>query len=180
MNWKKTNRKIHYWGSVIIIIPVLIVIGTGLLLQIKKQLTWVQPATVKTSVRDLPLNFSQILAVAKSVEQAEINSWKDIDRLDVRPGKGVTKIRAKNRWEIQIHNASAEILAINYRRSDLIESIHDGSWFHDDAKLWLFFPAAIILLLLSLTGLYMFCITLPAKLRNRKRNTATFNTKSMQ
>ena len=180
MNWKKTNRKIHYWGSIIIIIPVLIVIGTGLLLQIKKQLTWVQPATVKTSVRELPLNFSQILTVAKSVEQAEINSWKDVDRLDVRPGKGVTKIRAKNRWEIQIHNATAEILAINYRRSDLIESIHDGSWFHDDAKLWLFLPAAIILLILSLTGLYMFCITLPAKMRNRKRNAAAFDQKSMQ
>jgi len=172
MNWKKTNRQIHYWGSVIIIIPVLIVIGTGLLLQVKKQLTWVQPATVKTSARELSLDFSQILEAATTVEQAGIKSWADVDRLDVRPGKGVTKIRAKNRWEIQIHNDSAAVLAVNYRRSDLIESIHDGSWFHDDAKLWLFLPAAVILLVLSLTGLYMFTVSLPAKIRQRKRQTA--------
>ena len=42
MNWKKVNRQIHYWGSVIIIIPVIIVIGSGLLLQVKKQFPWVQ------------------------------------------------------------------------------------------------------------------------------------------
>jgi uncharacterized iron-regulated membrane protein len=178
MNWKKINRQIHYWGSAIIIIPVVIVIGTGLLLQVKKQITWVQPATVKTQIRDLTLNFDQLLTVAKSVKEAEISSWKDVDRLDVRPGKGVTKIRAKNRWEIQVHNKSAEILAVNYRRSDLIESIHDGSWFHDDAKLWLFLPAAIILLVLSLTGLYMFLIVFPSKLRNSRRKRAQINNKS--
>ncbi|MFT4728045.1 MAG: hypothetical protein ACI9UN_002551 [Granulosicoccus sp.] len=31
MNWKKVNRQVHYWGSVIIILPVIIVIGSGLL-----------------------------------------------------------------------------------------------------------------------------------------------------
>ncbi|OED37649.1 hypothetical protein AB833_22880 [Chromatiales bacterium (ex Bugula neritina AB1)] len=169
MNWKKTNRKIHYWGSIIIIIPVIIVIGSGLLLQVKKQVPWVQPKTEKTLARDLTLSFDKILLAAKSVEQANISSWKDVDRLDVRPGKGVTKIRAKNSWEIQIHNETADILAVNYRRSDVIEAIHDGSWFHEDAKLWLFLPAAIILLVLSLTGLYMFLISLPSKLRNRRQ-----------
>ncbi len=180
MNWKKVNRQIHYWGSAIIIIPVIIVIGSGLLLQVKKEVTWVQPATVKTEARDLTLNFDEILTAAKSVKEAEISSWKDVDRLDVRPGKGVTKIRADNKWEIQIHNATAEVLAVNYRRSDLIESIHDGSWFHDAAKLWLFLPAAIILLVLSLTGLYMFLIVLPSKLRNGRRNRERLKTERIK
>lgn len=169
MNWKKVNRQIHYWGSVIIIIPVIIVIGSGLLLQVKKQFPWVQPKTEKTQTRELPLSFDQILLTAKSVKEAEIGSWEDVDRLDVRPGKGVTKIRANNSWEIQIHNETAEVLAVNYRRSDVIEAIHDGSWFHDEAKLWLFLPAAIILLVLSLTGLYMFLMVFPSKLRNYRR-----------
>ncbi len=170
MNWRKFNRQIHYWGAIIIILPVVIVIGSGLLLQVKKQIPWVQPATVKTQARALTLSFDQILLVAKTIPEAQISSWKDVDRLDVRPGKGITKVRAKNSWEIQIHNKTAEVMALNYRRSDLIEAIHDGSWFHDDAKLWLFLPAAIILLTLSLTGLYMFLIAFPAKWRASRRN----------
>jgi hypothetical protein len=31
------NRKVHYWGAIIIALPVLIIISTGLLLQMKKQ-----------------------------------------------------------------------------------------------------------------------------------------------
>ena len=96
-------------------------------------------------------------------------SWKDIKLLDVRPGKGITKIRAKSSWEIQIHNETGEVLAVNYRRSDFFESLHDGSWFHDNAKLGIFLPSAIIMLIMSLTGLYLFFKLLPAKLGRKKK-----------
>jgi len=172
LNWKKISTNIHYWGSAVIIIPFLIVLGSGLLLQVKKEFTWIQPKTMKTKHRDLTLTFDKILAVAKTVEQANIKSWKDVKLLDVRPGKGVTKIRTKDSWEIQIHNETAEVLAVNFRRSDIIESIHDGSWFHDDAKLWVFLPAAIIMLLMSLTGLYLFLKLLPGKNKKRARKKA--------
>jgi len=173
LNWKKTNTKIHYWGSAVIIIPLLIVLGSGLLLQVKKEFTWIQPKTVKTKYRALTLSFDKILAVAKTVEEAKIKSWKDVKLLDVRPGKGITKVRAKNNWEIQIHNETAKVLAVNFRRSDIIESIHDGSWFHDAAKLWIFLPAALILLLMSLTGFYLFIKMLPSKLKNKKKKATT-------
>lgn len=169
MNWKKFNATLHYWGSAIIIIPLIIVLGSGLLLQVKKEFAWIQPKTVKTKYRELTLTFDKILEVAKTVEEAKINSWKDIMLLDVRPGKGITKVRAKNNWEIQIHNKSAKVLAVNFRRSDIIESIHDGSWFHDAAKLWLFLPSALILLLLSLTGFYLFLKMFPSKMKKRKQ-----------
>ena len=169
MNWKKFNRNVHYWGSAVIIIPLIIVLGSGLLLQVKKEVPWVQPKTMKTKERNLTLSFNEILKVAKTVEEADIKSWKDVKLLDVRPGKGVTKIRAKNNWEIQIHNKTAKVLAVNFRRSDIIESIHDGSWFHDNAKLWLFLPSALILLIITLTGVYMFLKMLPSKMSRKKR-----------
>ncbi|WP_108063512.1 PepSY domain-containing protein [Poseidonibacter lekithochrous] len=175
MNWKKVNTKIHYWGSAVIIIPLLIVLGSGLLLQVKKEFAWIQPKTMKTKYRDLTLTFDKILEVSKTVEEAKINSWKDVKLLDVRPGKGITKVRAKNNWEIQIHNESAEVLAVNFRRSDIIESIHDGSWFHDAAKLWIFLPSAVILLLLSLTGFYLFLKLLPSKMKKRKHKLSNKN-----
>jgi uncharacterized iron-regulated membrane protein len=168
MNIKKINKKLHYWGSAVIIVPFLIVLLSGILLQVKKEFTWIQPKTMKTKYRELTLSFDEILKSAMSVEKVGIKSWKDVKLLDVRPGKGITKIRTKDSWEIQIDNKTAEVLAVNFRRSDIIESIHDGSWFHDDAKLWLFLPVAIIMLMMSITGFYLFLKILPSKLRKKK------------
>jgi hypothetical protein len=85
-----------------------------------------------------------------------VQSWKDITRIDIRPAKGVMKVLAKNNWEVQLDSATGQVLQVAYRRSDLIESFHDGSWFGDWAKLGVFLPAALILLVLWITGLVLF------------------------
>ncbi len=161
------NRKIHYWGGMIIIIPLLLVVGSGILLQVKKQVHWVQPPTKKGVAKVPELTFHNILEIASTVPEGEISSWKDINRLDVRPSKGIVKVRAKNNWEIQIDNKTGKILQIAYRRSDIIEGIHDGSFFHEKAKLWLFLPCSIILLIVCLTGIY--CLYLPFRNKRKKR-----------
>ena len=172
INWRKWTRKTHYWGSIIIAVPVLIVIITGLILQVKKQSTWVQPATMKGQSDTPTLSFEQILEAAKTVPEAAINSWEDVDRLDVRPGKGIVKIQANNSWEVQVDNQSAEILQVAYRRSDWIEAMHDGSFFHEEAKLWLFLPSAIVLLGLWITGIYMFILPYQVKWKRRLKKKA--------
>jgi hypothetical protein len=103
------------------------------------------------------------------VPKAQVESWDDIDRLDVRPGKGMLKVRCKNRWEVQLDTKTGEVLRAAYRRSDLIESIHDGSFFRDRAKLWLFLPSALVLAILWFTGLYLFVLPYYAKWRNGRR-----------
>ena len=40
------------------------------------------------------------------------------------------KVRAKNNWEIQLDLEKGTILKTAFRRSDIIEQLHDGSWFH--------------------------------------------------
>lgn len=165
---RKLSRQIHLWGSLAIVIPVVIVIGSGLLLQVKKESAWIQPPTQNTELRAPTIAFADILAVVKTVPEAQVSSWDDIDRLDVRPGKGVIKILANNKWEVQINPHSGEVLQVAYRRSDTIEAIHDGSWFFEAAKLWLFLPAAIVLLLLWITGGVMLYTTLKSKYLKRK------------
>jgi uncharacterized iron-regulated membrane protein len=150
------NRKIHNWGSIIVAIPIIIIIGSGLLLQVKKEFTWIQPAEIKGVGKTPEISLDQILEITKTVPEAGVSSWKDINRLDVRPSKGMVKVRAENDWEIQIDLKDGRVLQKAYRRSDLIESIHDGSYFHDLVKHWLFLPSAIVLLGLWLTGIYMF------------------------
>ena len=82
--------------------------------------------------------------------------------------KGVIKILANNNWEVQINPHSGEVLQVAYRRSDTIEAIHDGSWFFEAAKLWLFLPVAIVLLFLWITGCVMLYTTLKSKYLKRK------------
>ena len=171
----KLNRKAHFWGSCVCAIPVLIVIATGIVLQLKKELPWVQPPTMRGSLGNPAITFEQIVNIAKTVHEAEINNWEDIDRLDVRPKKGVIKIRSKNRWEIQIDHQTGKVMQVAYRRSDLIESIHDGSFFHDKVKIGVFLPSAIVLLTLWITGVYLFVITTlqKNKMKATKSNTTT-------
>jgi len=156
MSFRKVNRSTHKWASIIVSIPVLIIIVTGILLLIKKEFNYLQPAS-QSGVSNVPsISFDVILQQAKSVEEAQVESWDSIDRLDVRPSKGIIKIRTNSQWEIQLDSETAEILHVAYRRSDTIEQIHDGTYWQKNANLWLSLPVAITLLLISLTGLFLF------------------------
>lgn len=164
------NRKVHRVGAILTAIPLLIVIVTGIILQLKKDWAWVQPPTLKGAEGTLAVSFEEILAAAKTSPEAGIESWKDVDRIDVRPKKGVAKVRAKNRWEVQIDTSNGELLGTAYRRSDLIESLHDGSFFSNAAKLGVFLPSALVLLALWITGIYLwFLPRLKRRQRDRQR-----------
>ena len=171
MAWhsRRDSRKIHRWGAIIIALPFLIVLISGIFLQLKKDVPWIQPITQKGISSSPSISFDEILATAKTVPQAEIQTWADIDRLDVRPDKGIVKVRAVNNWEVQIDTYTGKILQTEFRRTNIIESLHDGTWFHDSAKLWIFLPSSIIVLILWITGIYLFFVPYLSKRKNRKR-----------
>jgi uncharacterized iron-regulated membrane protein len=166
MRWNLLVRKTHSWGAIVVALPVLVILGSGILLQLKKQLAWVQPTEYKGTGSAPAVSLDQILRAASTVPRAEVRGWDDVRRVDLRPGKGVAKVWTQNGWEVQVDAGTARVLHAAYRRSDLIESLHDGSWFHEHAKLWLFLPAGLTLLLLWLTGMYLFF--LPRWVRSRR------------
>jgi hypothetical protein len=167
MKLSKLSRVSHRWGSIIALVPMTIIIVSGIALQLKKESAYIQPPTQRGVGTEPAIGFERILEVVKSVPEAEIESWADVDRLDVRPGKGVVKVRCKNSYEVQIDVATGEILQVAIRRSDLIESIHDGTYFHDRFKLWVFLPAGIVLAVLVVTGLHLFLVPYLAVLSKR-------------
>lgn len=169
LNW--LTRKFHRWGAIVTAVPLLIVIVSGLLLQVKKQVEWVQPPSQKGSVREgnSSTTLQSLLAVARSVTEADVQSWDDVDRIDVRPSKGIAKIQCKNRWELQVDLTTEQLLSSTYRRSDLIESFHDGSFFSDDAKLWVFLPNGLILLALWGTGMWLWYLPFATRRKKRRR-----------
>ncbi|MEM9600436.1 MAG: hypothetical protein AAF926_05405, partial [Pseudomonadota bacterium] len=130
-----------------------------------------QPPTSRGVVADqMPtISYAQMLDASRLHPEAGISVWSDIDRIDVRTDKGIAKILAKSGWEIQIDTRTADVLSVAYRRSDLIESLHDGSFFSDAVKLYVFLPTGILLLIMWGTGVYLFLIPQLTKRRKRLR-----------
>ncbi|MBL9001232.1 MAG: PepSY domain-containing protein [Phycisphaerae bacterium] len=163
------SRRLHRWGAVFSAVPLLVVICTGLLLLLKKEFAWIQPREVRGSGGHPTVTFDQILAAASAADGPEITGWESIDRLEVRVGRGMTKVITKDRWEVQVDHATGGVLSAAIRRSDLIESLHDGTWFHSAAKLWVFLPSGLIALGLWITGVYLW--GLPYIMRSRRKPT---------
>ena len=57
MNPNLATRRTHYWASALFALPLIVMIGSGLLLQVKKQWSWVQPAEQRrpTAASILPI-----------------------------------------------------------------------------------------------------------------------------
>jgi uncharacterized iron-regulated membrane protein len=164
-------RKIHYWGSISIALPLIIMIGAGLLLMVKKEINWIQPSSQKGIDRQLvPMaSVQDLFDAALTVDIANFTRWEELQRADLKPGKGIIKFVSKSNWEVQVDTHTAEVLSIARRRSDVIESIHDGSFFADWVKLWVFLPAGVGLFVLWISGLYLFTLTEYKKRKKRRR-----------
>jgi hypothetical protein len=168
MRFNVLNRKIHYWATPIIALPLLVIVGSGLLLQVKKQWSFVQPPEHRGGASEPKIELSGILNALKSMPDVNVKNWDDVDRIDVRPKKGVAKVLLKTGYEVQVDLADGRILQTAYRRSDLIESVHDGSFFGGHyLKLGLFLPTALGLLLMWLSGVWMFWVPFSVKWKKK-------------
>lgn len=150
------NRKTHYWLTPFVALPFLIIVLTGILLLWKKEVAWIQPPDAVAGAAGAALSLPRILEISRTVPEAEVRGWGDISRVDFRPQKNLIKVSTKNSREIQIDAGTGQVLRTDIRRSDLIEQLHDGSFFHERVKLWLFFPVALGMLVLLGSGLWMF------------------------
>lgn len=135
-----------------------LVIMAGLFLMLKKELDWVQPGTVRGAAPEaVPAqSFEQMFAAAASAPELALADWSDLSRVEVKPDRGIVKFVAANQWEAQVDASTGELLQVAYRRSDVIEALHDGSFFAEWVKLYVFFPSGVVLLVLWASGVYLF------------------------
>jgi uncharacterized iron-regulated membrane protein len=163
------NRKIHYWLSVWLALPMALIAVTGLLLQFKKSLPWVQPPEQKRELA-LPIaDWTVLLAAARKHPDLAVGEWRDVERVELRPSKGLIKLIAKSGFEAQFDAHTGELLQVLPRRSDTIEALHDGSWFGGTVKFGWFATSAIGLLLATLSGIWLFVEPYIARARRRRR-----------
>ncbi|MCP9756054.1 PepSY domain-containing protein [Lacihabitans sp. CCS-44] len=169
-------RKIHKWLAVPMFLVMFLIGVTGLLLGWKKQ-TALLPKTQKgtTEVSTEWLKIDSLVTVAKAYSRNMLKKADEIDRIDIRPQKGIAKIVfAQHFTELQLDCKTAEILSISTRKSDFIEKIHDGSivdYFiktsSDQFKLFYTSAASLSLILLSFSGFWLWYN--PIRIKRRKQ-----------
>jgi len=139
----RATRKLHRLSGISLFVFFFIMAVTGILLGWKKNSgEVVMPDTyrgISTEMTEwLPLDRLSVLA--SSALEEHNGAMSEIDRIDVRPGKGVLKFLFKDRQlEVQLDGATGEVLSIGRRHNDWIEQVHDGSIVDD----WLGIPHGI-------------------------------------
>lgn len=156
----RRNRVYHKYLGIFLCIIVIVSAVTGIILSYKKQIDWIQPPTQKGTTQTLsnwlPLYQLEEIALTTFREVQPTEQKPKIDRIDVRPSKGIAKVLLNdNWWEIQINGQTGEILSIQKRHSDWIEAIHDGSIVGEIFKLISMNILGFGLILLSMTGLWL-------------------------
>ena len=159
----KSLRQFRVWHRYLgvgLALFLLISAGTGLLLGWKKDADWIQPPTRKGPTKALAawLPLEQLASAAEAglyaAQPAEAGNV--VDRLDVRPGKGIVKVLfAENNWEVQVDGGTGAVLSVAKRHSDWIESLHDGSIVSDGFKLVSMNVLGIGLVLMIATGIWL-------------------------
>lgn len=136
-------RKFRVWHKYLgLSIALFLIISsiTGILLALKKDFDILQPPTQKGESKELA-TWKPVSELADLAQKAFIEAYPDqtdnsVDRMDVRPSKGIAKVLFENGyWEVQIDGTSGKILSISRRHSDWIEHLHDGSIISDWFKL---------------------------------------------
>lgn len=153
-------RRYHKVVGILISFFIFISALTGIFLALKKQSDWIQPPTQKGATKELSnwLPIDSIAFLATQAFQAQHPSEGNvrIDRIDVRPSKGIAKVLLdQGWWEVQIDGQSGAVKSIARRHSDWIEALHDGSIISETFKLISMNLLGFGLLLMTITGLWL-------------------------
>jgi uncharacterized iron-regulated membrane protein len=126
-------RKIHRLTGACLFIFFFVVSTTGLLLGWKKHTGGaILPESSQgrsTNPKDwLPLDVLHERALTIAREEISKDLSPELERIDVRPDKGMVKfVFVEDYRGLQLDLSTGELLQIERRRSDFIENIHDGS-----------------------------------------------------
>ena len=148
----------------------LVVATTGILLALKKDFGALQPPMAQSSAAGVSkLAIDELLTDIARQPGYEGIRWSDVDRIDIQPDAGIAKVILSSRTEFQVDLHTGRALQTGYRTSDLLESIHDFSFFGSFGKYLLSVPTGVALLVMWGTGTYLFLLPMLVRRRKRRR-----------
>ncbi|MBB1284883.1 PepSY domain-containing protein [Flavisolibacter sp. BT320] len=176
--WIRIYRWLHRKLALALFLFFVLMAATGLLLGIKKQTGLLAPTQKGVSgdaANWLPVAQLEQKAVRYLHDSVDNTLPTEIDRIDIRPGKGIAKfIYKEHYYGLQLDLSTGQLLYVEKRSSDFIESLHDGSIVDDllgtgdePFKVGYNIVMGISLLLLVLSGMWLWYG--PKRIRAQKR-----------
>lgn len=154
--WARWMFYSHLWLGIVTTGIVLIICVTGVLLNHKRAL-----GLMPDVPNDAPGALAASLPIAELASRAERAvrpqvAASGIDRMDVRPGDGLVKVRFDDRQvhEVTVDLASGRVLHVGLRNDVFLEKLHSGEIFGDGWTL-LSDLAAIALAILVISGYWL-------------------------
>lgn len=156
----RSLRTIHKWAGLISSLILMTIAVTGFFLAVKGKVSWMRPPVVPaTAVKDFKTVVSPGVAMEIAFAQnlADLKDPSDVDRVDYRPKDNTFKVLSKKGYhEVQVDGSTGQVLQVATRNDSLMEDIHDLSFFAEWTHEWLLPSVAVILFMLSTSGVVMF------------------------
>jgi uncharacterized iron-regulated membrane protein len=167
----KWSFNIHKYLGVALCLFLVLLAVTGIFLSYKNAYAWMQAPTArgtKGSIETM-MPLSESVDKVMSLNLLEFQTPDDINRIDIRLGKGTYKVRSKGHrpLEVQLDAQTGEVLSQSYRWSDWIEGIHTGEIISEPMRRISGTILGITMIVLSLTGLILWVIPTLHKKRQR-------------
>src|SRR5688572_19259202 len=180
--WIRRLRWLHRKIAIFLFVFFFIISVTGVLLGIKKKTGLLAP-TQKGASSD-PANWISMDSLKKNAisylrDSVSPDLSPELDRIDIRPGKGIAKFVFVNHYQgLQLDCTTGKLLLIEKRKSDFIENIHDGSILDrifgtgdEEVKVSYTVVMGVSLLLLVLSGFWLWYG--PKRLRKSRKQHST-------
>jgi len=174
----KCIRAAHKWIALVIAVPVIFVLITGIILQVRKPVDFIQPNLHYGVAKDQPT--ASLDTLLRSVMQAPemgVKGWQDVKMFDLRPKAGTVKIRTHSHMEAQLDSKTGEILNVQQRWNDIVTLMHEGSTW--GLRTSVFLISGLFMAVLSITGCFLIYRTLKAKLSMRRRRAGQMDMESV-
>jgi uncharacterized iron-regulated membrane protein len=147
MKW----RTWHAWVGLVAALPLLVIVVTGLVLQLRNQFEAIQPKTVTMKLEE----GKPLLSMEEVIVKFPPGK---VEQIIYRPSKGNYSIRIKGGDEIQMNPQTGEVIKDLPRRAGLLIDIHQGSWLGPFGQYVLHFGAGLSLVFLLISGVLIFPI----------------------
>lgn len=162
----RTYRKIHRFSASFLFLFFFFIAISGILLGWKKNSNGILLAETQIgTTTDLKqwISLDNLQNIALQVHQEIMLKKGIINRMEVRPDKGIIKFTFDNSYlGLQIDGANGALLSSETRRSDFIEQIHDGSivdkafnWSSGTFKVFYTSVMGLGLLVFTITGYWL-------------------------
>ena len=126
LNLAKLCLRYHFWLALIVMVPWLIVIASGLVMQLRDQVPGITNALERGVSTTPTLSYPRVLEVARTIPELGVEGWSNIWRVYTYPSAGVIQIRTKRGVEAQLDASTGDVLLVATREKDFWEDLHEG------------------------------------------------------